>query len=111
MVRVLEPIFELEYFKSIRGVLTLAKSQQGNYSVKKYNKPLPFSSSAYQTVAQNIEVKRQEWNALNQAEKDAWQVIADEIFMTGEALFKSEGFKEGMTSICGVAICGMTYCG
>jgi len=111
MTIVTSPNATLQLTKSIRGVLTLVKSQEGVYSIKKYSKPLPFSGPAFQTITAIIEVKRQEWGALSQAQKDAWQVIADEVYMTGEELYKSEGFKEGMTSFCGLAVCGMSYCG
>jgi len=111
MVVVTSPNDTLQLTKSIRGVLTLVKSKEGVYSIKKYSKPLPFSNQALEWIKENIEVKRKEWNGLTQTQKDAWQVIADNIYETGEVLFKSEGFKEGMTGVCGVAICGMTYCG
>lgn len=111
MAKVISPDDVLKVTKSIRGVFICAKDKQGNFSIKKYFKPYPFSSEGYTEVKANIETKRLEWNALSQAQKDAWQVLADNLFMSGEILYKSQGFKEGMTSICNDAVCGMTYVG
>ena len=111
MAKVTSPDDTLKVTKSIRGVFICVKNQQGNYYIKKYFKPYPFDTQAHTAVKENIELKRVEWNSLSQAQKDAWQVIADNLFMSGEVLYKSQGFKEGMTSLSGVAVCNQTYVG
>ena len=111
MVVVTEPNEFWEVGKSIRGRTTLVKRTETAFYVKKYSKPSTFSGQAKITVAETIKERQAEWEALAQGTKDAWDAFAKTYYMLGKELYILEGFKEGMTSMCGVAICGQSYCG